>query len=137
MSDFKLDSSPKIKSGFRTPESYFDTFSLKVIQQLPAKEQAVFILPRRKKLLWFAAAAAICIGLMVPVANYFNNPVKQLDEATLESYLSYQTNLNQFDLINELDSSDVNHLNKNLSFEDKSVEDFLAANPNIENYIIE
>lgn len=137
MKDFKLDSSPKINSGFQTPDNYFDTLSSKIMQQLPKQEQPVIQLNNRKKIIWYAVAAILLLALMLPIANYFNNPLRQIDEASLESYLSYQSNLNQYDLINELDATDLNQMNSSLTLEDESIEDFLAVNPNIENYISE
>jgi hypothetical protein len=38
MKTFKLENEPKIKSGFKAPENYFDDFSEKVLQQLNKKE---------------------------------------------------------------------------------------------------
>jgi hypothetical protein len=45
------------------------------------------------------AAAILVIALMVPIL-YSPNANTELDSATLENYLSYQTNLSQYDLIN-------------------------------------
>lgn len=137
MKDFKLDSSSKITSGFQTPDNYFDTLSSKIIQRLPEHEKPTISLNRRKKPLWYAAAAILVIALLLPIFNYYNNPIRHIDEATLESYLSYQTNVNQFYLINELDTTDLNKLNRSISLEEESIEDFLISNPNIENYISE
>ncbi|MNL67061.1 hypothetical protein D3C87_1916170 [compost metagenome] len=74
---------------------------------------------------------------MIPVVNNYNATSKNLDEATLENYLSYQSNLNQYDLIKELDTKDIDKLGKSVVLEQETLEDILSSNPNIENLISE
>ncbi|KIO54319.1 hypothetical protein [Flavobacterium hibernum] len=137
MKTFKLENEPKIATGFKTPEDYFDNFSAKVLQQINEKEVKVIPLYKRKKVLTMAAAAAVFIGLMIPVVNNYNATSKDLDEATLENYLAYQSNLNQYDLIQNLDTNDIQKLNKNVAIEDETLEDILSSSPNIEHLISE
>ncbi|CAA9202269.1 hypothetical protein ACHRVW_20085 [Flavobacterium collinsii] len=138
MKTFKLENEPKIKTGFKTPENYFDDFSTKVLQQINEKKE-IKVIPiyRRKKVLSIAVAAVVFIGLLIPIVNNYNKTSKDLDEDTLETYLSYQSNLNQYDLIRELDDKDIDKLNKNVALEQETLEDILATNPNIENLISE
>lgn len=137
MKTFNLENEPKIKTGFKTPENYFDTFSTKVLQQInEEKEVKVIPLYKRKKVLSIAAAAVVFAALLIPVINNYNKS-KDLDEDTLETYLSYQSNLNQYDLIRELDTKDIDKLGKNVALEQETLEDILATNPNIENLISE
>ena len=138
MKAFKLEDEPKIKSGFKAPEHYFDDFSTKVLQQINEKKE-VKVIPfyKRKKVLSLLAAAVVVIALMIPIVNNYNATSKDLDEDTLETYLSYQSNLNQYDLIQNLDTKDIQALNKNVAIEDETLEDILATNPNIEHLISE
>lgn len=137
MKAFKLENEPKILSGFKTPENYFDTISAKVLQQINEEEVKVIPIYKRKKTITLIAAAVVGIALMIPVINNYNATSKELDEATLETYLSYQSNLNQYDLIRELDTKDIEKLNKNVALEQETLEDILSSNPNIENLISE
>lgn len=138
MKAFKLENEPKISTGFKTPENYFDDFSAKILQQVnEEKETKVIPIYKRKKVLSFLAAAVVVIALMIPVVNNYNTTSKELDEDTLETYLSYQSNLNQYDLIKELDSKDIDKLGKGVALEQETLEDILASNPNIENLISE
>ncbi|MDQ6470781.1 hypothetical protein RB619_09025 [Flavobacterium sp. LHD-80] len=137
MKAFKLENEPKIKSGFKTPEHYFDDFSAKVLQQINEKEVKVIPFYKRKNVISLAAAAVIVFALMIPIVNNYNATSKELDEATLETYLSYQSNFNQYDLIQNLDAKDIQKLNKNVAIEDETLEDILASNPNIEHLISE
>jgi hypothetical protein len=137
MKAFKLENEPKIKTGFKTPDHYFDDLSAKVLQQINEKEVKVIPIYKRKKVLSLVAAAAIVIALMIPVVNNYNATSKELDEATLETYLSYQSNLNQYDLAKELDTKDIEKLGKSVALEQETLEDILSSNPNIENLISE
>lgn len=137
MKTFKLENEPKITTGFKTPEDYFDNFSAKVLQQINEKEVKVIPLYKRKKVISMLAAAVVVIGLMIPVVNNYNATSKDLDEDTLETYLAYQSNLNQYDLIQNLDTNDIQKLNKNVAIEDETLEDILSSSPNIEHLISE
>jgi len=138
MKVFKLENEPKITTGFKTPDNYFDDFSAKVLQQInETKEVKVIPIYKRKNVLSMLAAAVVFIGLLIPIVNNYNNTSKELDEATLETYLTYQSNLNQYDLIKELDTKDIDKLNKSVALEQETLEDILSSNPNIENLISE
>lgn len=138
MKAFKLENEPKIQTGFKTPDHYFDTLSAKVLQQInDKKEVKVIPIYKRKKVLSLVAAAAVVITLTIPIINNYNATSRELDEATLEAYLSYQSNLNQYDLAKELDSKDIDKLGKNVALEQETLEDILSSNPNIENLISE
>lgn len=137
MKAFKLENEPKITTGFKTPDYYFDDFSAKVLQQINETEVKVIPLYKRKKVITMLVAAVFVIGLMIPIINNYNNTSKEFDEASLETYLAYQSNLNQYDLINQLDTKDIEGLNKNVALEQETLEDILSSNPNIENLISE
>ncbi|AXB58676.1 hypothetical protein [Flavobacterium fluviale] len=137
MKTFKLENEPKIKSGFKAPEHYFDDFSEKVLQQLNEKEVKVIPFYKRKRSLSLAAAAVIGFALLIPIVNNYRATSNDLDEATLETYLAYQSNLNQYDLIQKLDNSDIEKLNNNITLEDETIEDILSTSPNIEHLISE
>ena len=49
MKDFKLDNHPKINSGFKTPDHYFDDFSEKILHRLEEKESKVISIFYRRK----------------------------------------------------------------------------------------
>lgn len=137
MKTFKLENKTKMETGFRTPENYFDDFSTKILQRINEKEVKVIPFYKRTKSIALLVAAILIIGLMIPTVNMYNNTLKEFDEATLETYLSYQSNLNQYDLIRELDAKDIEAINKNVALEQETLEDILSSNPNIENLISE
>jgi hypothetical protein len=137
MKAFKLENNPKIESGFKSPDHYFENFSAKVLQQLPKEEPKVISLFQKRKILIMAAAAILVLALMVPIVNTYIKKTNELDSTTLENYITYQSNISQYDLISALDSEDINKIDTPLGIEDKTVEDLLSVNSNAENLIID
>jgi len=138
MKEFKLNTNPKIESGFKTPEdAYFEKFSANLLEQLPKKEPKTISLFKKKKTIIMMVAAVFVLALAIP--SLLNNASRynELDTTTLENYISYQSNVNQYDLINALDEEDINNLGTNIALEDQTIEDILVTNNNLEQYIIE
>jgi hypothetical protein len=135
MKDFKLDNLPKIAPGFKTPDHYFEDFSKKMMQKLLQEEPKVILLHAKRKKWIMAAAALLIITLMLPVYNNINQPSDQLDTASIENYIDYQSNISQYDIVNLLDKQDVESIDLDIQLEDKTIEDVLTNNNNLENYI--
>ncbi|MBE0391192.1 hypothetical protein HNQ02_003422 [Flavobacterium sp. 7E] len=144
MKEFKLENSTKIETGFSTPENYFEDFSAKLMLKIPQNDTAeAKVIPffKRRKTSIMLVAALLVIGLMIPIA--FNQTKKiattELDDTTLENYLSYQSNMSQYDLINSLESEDLQNIEteNTTSLEQETIEDLLVDNGNLEHYIIE
>jgi|LauGreSuBDMM15SN_2_FD.fasta_scaffold15223_1 hypothetical protein len=135
MKTFKLENEPKIKSGFIIPESYFDHFSEKVMQQLTKEEPKVISIFLRKKSWLFVAAAIIGLGLIIPIYNDFSNHSSEIDEIILENYIANKSDISDTDLANLLDEEDIQKMSIDLDIEDKSIENELSINSNLEQYI--
>lgn len=60
MNDFKLDSRPNIKSGFKAPDSYFESLADRVMLNLPVQEVKVIPLYKRTPV-WISSAAAVFV----------------------------------------------------------------------------
>jgi len=138
MKEFKLKTNTKIESGFKTPEdAYFEKFSANLLEQLPKNEPKTISLFQKKKTIIMMVAAVFVLALAIP--SLLNNASRynELDTTTLENYISYQSNVNQYDLINALDEEDINNLGTNIALEDQTIEDILVTNNNLEQYIIE
>ncbi|MFA9187817.1 hypothetical protein AAGV33_06880 [Flavobacterium sp. FBOR7N2.3] len=138
MKEFKLNNIPKIEPGFKTPDDlYFANFSANLLDNLPKNEPKTISLFQRKKAIIMMVAAIFVLALVIPSLINNTSQSNQLDSATLENYLSYQSNFNQYDLINALDEEDINSINTNIVLEDQTIEDLLVNNNNLENYITE
>ena len=110
MKEFKLDTTPKISTGFKTPDHYFDNFSERVMQQLPEKESNVISIFRNKKHILLMVAAVFVIAMFIPTLYSTLTKTTEVDDSAIENYLSYQSNVTQYDIINLLDNEDINDL---------------------------
>ncbi|NDP27871.1 MAG: hypothetical protein GZ087_10670 [Flavobacterium sp.] len=136
MKTFKIENEPKIETGFTVPENYFEDFSAKMMQQFPAKESKVISLFARKKTWMYAAAAIVVLGLSVPVYNFFNSQSSEFDDTTLENYITYHSSVSDEDLVNLLDEEDIQKMSVDYNIEDKTIENELSTNKNLEQYLL-
>lgn len=136
MKTFKIENEPKIETGFTIPENYFEDFSAKMRQQLPEKESKVISLFARRKTWMYAAAAVVVLGLTVPVYNLFNGHSSEIDDTTLENYITYHSTVSDDDLVNLLDEKDIQKMSVDYNIEDKTLENELSTNKNLEQYLL-
>lgn len=137
MKDFKLDNESKITSGFTTPDGYFDTFSHKVLAQLPKQEPNVISINRSKKAWYYSAAAVLILMLSIPIYNKYSTNQEEIDSATLENYIAYQSTISQDEIVDLLEQEDLDKMKLELNVDDKDIEDALKSNINLEEYIID
>jgi short subunit fatty acids transporter len=137
MKTFKLENEPKIETGFKTPDHYFENFSIKMMEQLPKNEPKVISIFQKRKTLIMMAAAILVLALMIPFLTPSSTNTNEIDEAALESYITYQSNVNQYDLISVLETEDINKIKTGIVLEDDAIEDHFSTNSNLENLILE
>lgn len=137
MKDFKLENYKKIASGFKTPDGYFENFTEKVMLQLPGNEPKVISIFYRLKKWMPAVAAVFVLALVIPLYYISENETEDLNTTDMENYITYQSNISQYDLIDLLDHEDIQNLDIDLAIEDQAIEDILTNNNNFENYIYE
>jgi hypothetical protein len=137
MKKFNLENIPKTTSGFIVPDNYFEDFSKNVLSQLPDETKRVIPLYKQKSKLLMAVAAILVIGLFIPIFNQLSKPSEELDLTTLENHLSYQTNINQYDLISELDEDDLNKMGATIQLKDEIIEEHLSTNSDLERLLSE
>ena len=133
MKTFKLENEPKIKSGFITPDNYFDDFSTKIMRQLPTDEPKVIYFFLRKKTWFYSAAAIIILSLIIP--NYINNS-SEIETISLENYITYQSTISDVELVSLLDENDIQKMNEDLNLENKHLENELSSEANIDIYLL-
>ncbi len=137
MKKFNLENIPKTTSGFIVPDNYFEDFSKNVLSQLSDETKRVIPLYKQKSKLLMAVAAILVIGLFIPIFNQLSKPSEELDLTTLENHLSYQTNINQYDLISELDEDDLNKMGATIQLKDEIIEEHLSSNSDLERLLSE
>ena len=136
MKEFKLDNEPKINSGFTTPEGYFDAFSEKMLSQIPKESTKVISIYSSRRKWILAVAAVLVLALSVPIFNKLNTNTSELDQQTLEDYISYNSGISENDLVDLLEKEDIEKLKLDYNLQDKDVEDLLSENDNLEQYLI-
>ena len=137
MKKFKLDNNPKISTGFSVPENYFENFSVKLLQELPKNEPKVISIFQKKKKLLFAVAAVLILALSIPIYNALISSNNELDNTSIENYLTYQPNITQYDLISELEDEDLLTLNESSPADNTIIEEHLLKEGNLEQLILE
>ncbi|MFV8340920.1 hypothetical protein [Flavobacterium sp. XS2P39] len=137
MKAFKLENEPKMDSGFKTPDYYFENFSTKMMEQLPVSEPKVISIFQKRKNIIIMVAAVFVLALMIPILMPSSTNMKELDSTTLENYIAYQSNVNQYDLISVLETEDINNIKTTVVLEDQAIEDLLTTNSNLEHLILE
>jgi hypothetical protein len=112
MNDFKLDSRPNIKSGFKAPDSYFESLTDRVMLNLPVQEVKVVPLYRRRPIWVTSAAAALVLSFSLLLSkNEASAPVMP-DAAATEDYLV--NNMNTYDIQQHLDAEDLTDVSKSV-----------------------
>jgi len=111
MKQFDLHNDPKIETGFKIPEHYFENFEDRLMQQLPEQEVRVVSL-WQKRTRWISAVAAVFVlgfGLWL----YNNNRNTELEAGT-ELYLAYQNDITTEDIAAQLTDDDIATIEKEL-----------------------
>ena len=134
MNDFKIDNEPKIDSGFKIPENYFENFSEKVFMKINNPEPKVISFFYKRKT-WISSVAAVLI-ISLSVTLYTKIAVKSPEEnLTLENYITNQSEITQYDLVALLDTKDIEKIKIDLKIDDKKIEEVLTNSSEIENYL--
>jgi hypothetical protein len=136
MKNFTIETEPKIETGFKIPENYFDDFSERLFEKLPKSEPKVISIFAKRKTWMYAAAAVLVLGISIPVSNYFLKS-NEIDELSMENYMVGNSNITDTDLANLLDEEDLKNINLELKTDDESIENELIKNQNIEQYLTE
>jgi hypothetical protein len=136
MKTFKLDNELKIETGFTVPENYFEDFSARMMQQLPENEPKIISIFAKKKTWMYAAAAILVLALSLPIYNNYFSRSSEIDETTLENYITYHSTVSDTDLVNLLDEQDIQKMSVDLNIEDITIENELSQNKNLEQYLL-
>jgi hypothetical protein len=132
MTDFNLNTKPKIKSGFKVPKKYFEEFETKIMVQLPEREGKIIPLFKRNRILITTIAAILIAVISIPF--YFNLSNRNiLEEATLESYLI--TQFSTYDMIDRLSFDDISALENSLALNEDDLEAYLLNSQNLDFYL--
>lgn len=134
MKEFRLDNEPKITSGFKTPEGYFDDLSEKINANLPKNEPKVISIFQKRKTWIYGVAAVLAISLSVVFYQQFQSP-ETLDAEFLENYIARNTTVSEYDLLELLEKEDIEKIQIDLDIQDEVLEETMIHNTNLEHYL--
>lgn len=132
MKNFNLDNEPKIETGFTIPENYFDTFSEKVMSQLPTEKPKVISLYQSNKNWFLTAAAILIVSFTIPAYYLVQNNKNEINASDIESYIIEHSNVSQDDIVDLLDENDLKEMNVDYNLENISSEAIDIENIDIE-----
>lgn len=135
MKTFKLENEEKIKTGYTVPENYFEDFSVKVMQQITTEEPKVISFLKRRSTWTYTAAALFVMALSFPIYNELIKS-KEIDNTTIENYLTANASISDSDLISLLDEKDIQEMSIELDIEDNTIENELSKNKDLEQYLL-
>ena len=134
MKEFRLDNEPKITSGFKTPEGYFDDLSEKINANLPKNEPKVISIFQKRKTWIYGIAAVLAISLSV-VFYQQSQSTETLDADFLENYIARNTTVSEYDLLELLEKEDIEKIQIDLDIQDDILEETMINNTNLEHYL--
>ena len=143
MKHFDLENNDTIKTGFKTPNHYFEEFEAKMLQQIlienAANKEVKVISLFYKKQVWMSSIAAlILVAIAIPV--YFNlKNENNLDALTIEHYLAQQ-NVGTTEIADHLTDDDIIELEASLQVstsEKNEIEAYLLETDNLESLLNE
>ena len=130
MKAFNLEKEPKMETGFKTPENYFESFEAKMLTQLPKEEPKIIKFSTKKMYIISSIAAAILAFIAIP--KYFNLNSSS-ETYNMETYLSYT--VSQEDIIDKLTIEDIQSLEKSLTLSHDGLEEYLSETQNLDFYL--
>jgi hypothetical protein len=140
MKPFDIEHSNKMKAGFKVPDNYFDQFEAKMMEQISTEKETKVVSLFYRKQVWISAIAAVFL-LAIAIPVYFNMASESnLDDSTIEMYLSQQQSINTNELTQHLTNEDITALENSLSLNEANsdvLEEYLSESENLEYYINE
>lgn len=131
MKNFKLDKIEKIKSGFETPEGYFDTFPTMLIDEVLLKESKTISLWDRNKQWIYGTAAVIVLSVSLPVMHNIKPTQKEISSNEIENYLTYHSTLTEDDLVDLLNVEDIEKIKIDKPININETDEILLENTEI------
>ncbi|MBC7524115.1 MAG: hypothetical protein H7239_06730 [Flavobacterium sp.] len=135
MNEIKLDTHPKINPGFEIPESYFETFSDRLMLKMPQKEVKVISFYAQHKNWIYTVVASLIIVFSIPVMNLFQKADNAINANEIENYLTTSSQLSDDEIINLMNDDEIANIKVTTPVDSKVAEEILSQNSNIEEYI--
>lgn len=122
MKKFDLHNDPKIETGFKIPENYFENLEDRIMNQLPEPEVKVISLWQRKSV-WISGIAAVLV-IALGTWFYYNQQANALTVSSQE-YLAYSSDLSTEDIAYHLTDEDITTIEKDLDLYNSESETYV------------
>lgn len=124
MKKIDLENDNKIESGFKVPDSYFDSFEDRLMQRITEEEKPIKVISLlQRKSVWIsgiAAAVVISIGTLM----YFEQQKTQTIEMSQE-YLAFENDITTEDIAMHLTDDELTSLETELTNFDSKTETYI------------
>ena len=135
MNHFDINKQPKINTGFKVSDNYFENFSDSLMLRINEKDTKVIAI-RKHNHWWSTAAAVLIVSLGIFSVYRISEERNEIDQNILENYIANDANISNEQLIDLLDETDIQEISVNSSISESDIEDFLTQNSNLEQYLI-
>ncbi len=125
MKPFDLQNKPKITSGFKTPDKYFDTFEDRLMQKLdlPKQEEIKAVSLWQRKAFWYSSVAAI---LMIALGTWMYFAQNSVEEMIFPSeYLAHESDITPEEIAVYLTDEEIAAIENEMNVVDETTETYI------------
>ena len=123
MNHFNIDTHPKIETGFKTPDDYFDQFDANVLAKIAVTSNETKVIPLYKKWkIWIPSVAAV-IAIALFVSTYWFNSNEEI--IVNEDFLINEANLSTEDISEQLSDADISSIEESLKTNDTETTNYV------------
>lgn len=124
MKKIDLHNDPKIDSGFKIPDNYFDSFEERLMQKLPFEENDSKVIRLwQRQSFWISSVAAVFVlsfGIWTYLAkSNVENAISSSD------YLAYENDLTAEDIAEHLTDEDIASIENEMQLYDNETETYI------------
>ena len=134
MNQFDINKQPKIDTGFKVPDNYFENFSDSLMFRINQKDTKVIAIKRNQHW-WSTAAAVLIVSLGIFSVYRISENRNEIDQNIIENYITNDAHFSNEEFIDLLDETDIQEMNVTSSISEADIEDFLSQNSNLEQFL--
>jgi hypothetical protein len=124
MKKFDLHNDPKIDSGFKIPDHYFDSFEERLMQKLPFEENDTKVIRLwQRQSFWISSVAAVFV-LSFGIWTYFAQSNAE-NAISSSDYLAYENDLTTEDIAEHLTDEDIAFIENEMQLYDNETETYI------------
>ena len=127
---------PKTKTGFATPEAYFDGFEQRLFAKMNLEKPVKVIPFYQNRPVWMSSIAAVFVLSLLLTIFYKQNST-QVSADELTTYLIENQSVSTTDMLQYLDETDLESLEQTSTETSLAAEEYLRTTENLEHSLVE